>query len=138
MCLVRSRSLMPFSLIHRLAVVLIIVTMIVGATGFFIVSENLLPLPMRIGQTMLYGALWGFLALKVWKRPRTWSLGVALLVTASFLFQAYTWLTAGSASTSSLGGQDAGTVRFVLLRVPAVMAAVSCFWLYRVARKAAI
>jgi hypothetical protein len=127
---------MPYSLVHRLTVGLIIVAAIISITGSFVVTESIVPLPVRIFQTAIAGAFWGFMALKVWKRPRTWSLGVGLVVAFMLIFQSYLWFNAATDTGTRMPGEHHSILQLIFFRVPLLLVSVFCFWLRRLSVKA--
>jgi hypothetical protein len=82
--------------------------------------------------------LWGLLIWKLWTNPRKWGLVGGIIFTVMLVFQTYLFYTAASGPVSGrLPGADYSMWRFLFGRVPLALAAVSCFWLRRMARQAA-
>lgn len=126
------------SLYHRLALGLIIVAGIINVAGAFLATEALLPLGTRIGQLLVGCVLWGLLVWKLATNPRKWGLVGGIIFTCMFVFQTFLFYTASQAPVAEhLPGADYSIWRFLYGRVPLALAAASCFWLRRMARKVA-
>lgn len=73
-------------------------------------------------------AIWGFLAWKVWKRPRNWGLGVGIFVLLLIPFQ--TWLFHLAMANAAFRAQGYAWTSFLLLdELPLLVAGVSCITL---------
>ncbi|WP_206026064.1 hypothetical protein [Roseimicrobium sp. ORNL1] len=124
------------SLYHRLALGLIITAGIINLAGAFFSTEAFLPTGIRIGQLLLGCALWGLIVWKVATSPRKAGLVGGIFFTCMFIFQTYLFYSAAtSPAVQRLPGADYSVWRYLYGRVPLALAAVSCFWLRRLARK---
>jgi hypothetical protein len=120
---------------HRLALGLIITAGIINLAGAFFSTEVFLPLGIRIGQLLVGCVLWGLLIWKVATNPRKWGLVGGILFTCMFIFQTYLFYTAATGPAAQrLPGADYSVWRYLYGRVPLALAAMSCFWLRRLAR----
>lgn len=120
----------PFPLVHRIAIISLLLVMLLNIASNIIVGQAFIGI--QILQIVVGTAVWCFLAYKIWKRPRKWSLGLGIFLFAALLFQIFLYVAAVSSGQAYTLGVFAHPIVFALWEIPLLVAAVSCLWLRRI------
>jgi hypothetical protein len=114
---------------HRVVHSLAIISLLVVAGMSVISSLRSFPgaaIPDIVLTPIFAVAIWSWLILKIWKRPRQWGLGVGIFLLLLILFQTYLWRRSIASSHPETDAERYSTVGFILYELPLFVAAVCC------------
>jgi hypothetical protein len=113
-----------YRFIHFLAVVMITILLVVHAASYRNFSS--FPLAQQIFQFIVGIALWGLFLYKIWKKPKSWGLGLGIFFLLLIPFQTFLWYSAvnGPMRDTIPGGPS--IVIFLLYESPLFIGAICC------------